>query len=179
MAGTLESRIKQNRPGLGWYWEIVSKREVVARGCGHAQASGVTSCGSRANGSAARSCQRAIASCLRRGRRTWELMVACRDYYVLAVYRPASAVPSAPPSAPAARRRGSPRAGGSRRPQRGAGRLQSNNGGDDSKGHASRRPQVADFAHLFRRACIVFHGNSPSKGQQETRAEGRRFLARS
>ena len=28
----LEYRIMQNHPGLGWYWEVVESREVVARG---------------------------------------------------------------------------------------------------------------------------------------------------
>ena len=32
MADTLESRIIQNHPDPGWYWEIVSEREVIARG---------------------------------------------------------------------------------------------------------------------------------------------------
>ena len=28
----VEYRIMQNRPGPGWYWELVESREVVARG---------------------------------------------------------------------------------------------------------------------------------------------------
>jgi hypothetical protein len=32
MIATLESRIMQNRPGPGWYWELVESREVLARG---------------------------------------------------------------------------------------------------------------------------------------------------
>jgi hypothetical protein len=32
MVRNLECRIMQNRPGTGWYWEVVESREVVARG---------------------------------------------------------------------------------------------------------------------------------------------------
>jgi hypothetical protein len=32
MVRNLEYRIMQNRPGTGWYWEVVECREVVARG---------------------------------------------------------------------------------------------------------------------------------------------------
>src|SRR5262249_61769122 len=30
--GTLKYRIMQNRPGPGWYWEVVTDHEVIARG---------------------------------------------------------------------------------------------------------------------------------------------------
>jgi hypothetical protein len=32
MARNVEYRIMQNRPGPGWYWELVESREVLARG---------------------------------------------------------------------------------------------------------------------------------------------------
>lgn len=32
MGRKLDSRIMQNHPGTGWYWEVVESREVVARG---------------------------------------------------------------------------------------------------------------------------------------------------
>jgi hypothetical protein len=32
MVRNVESRIMQNHPGPGWYWEVVESREVVARG---------------------------------------------------------------------------------------------------------------------------------------------------
>jgi len=32
MARNVEYRIMQNRPGPGWYWELVESRDVVARG---------------------------------------------------------------------------------------------------------------------------------------------------
>ena len=32
MVKRLEYRIMQNRPGPGWYWEVVESREVLARG---------------------------------------------------------------------------------------------------------------------------------------------------
>ena len=41
MAHTYEARIRQNGPGFGWYWEVVTEdREVIARGATatHAQA---------------------------------------------------------------------------------------------------------------------------------------------
>jgi hypothetical protein len=32
MVRNAECRIMQNRPGPGWYWEVVEFREVLARG---------------------------------------------------------------------------------------------------------------------------------------------------
>jgi hypothetical protein len=32
MVRNVEHRIMENRPGPGWYWEVVEAREVVARG---------------------------------------------------------------------------------------------------------------------------------------------------
>ena len=32
MASVIEYRVMLNRPGPGWYWEVIHKREIVARG---------------------------------------------------------------------------------------------------------------------------------------------------
>ena len=32
MASVIEYRVMLNRPGPGWYWEVIHKHEIVARG---------------------------------------------------------------------------------------------------------------------------------------------------
>jgi hypothetical protein len=32
MASVIEYRVMLNRPGPGWYWEVLHKHEIVARG---------------------------------------------------------------------------------------------------------------------------------------------------
>jgi hypothetical protein len=41
MASTLQCRVISNRPGLGWYWEVVETHTVIARGLAYTRSEAV------------------------------------------------------------------------------------------------------------------------------------------